>query len=278
MLTQEEILERRNFIGGSDVPIILGLSNYKTPLVLYLEKTGVLEIEAKEETPAQKWGRLNEPLIRAEFEKRHGILVPELNKQYHPEYAFIRGNLDGFNEERNLVWEGKMSSAFMKHAWGEEGTDVIPAEYLCQIATYCSIKNANDGFLTALIGVEERDFYYGRDRDLEGMVIEATINFWDCVQQRREPDPVNMDDCRIKFRSTDPEKTIMANDDSLLAYARLGSLKAEMNHLEEKQSKLKMEIMCHMKDAELLVDGYGVPLVTWKANKKGTRTFLMKGV
>ena len=40
MFTTEE---RRNYIGGSDIAAILGMSRWKTPLKLWLEKTGEVE-------------------------------------------------------------------------------------------------------------------------------------------------------------------------------------------------------------------------------------------
>ena len=43
MITQQQREERKLGIGGSDMPIILGLSNYKTPYQLYLEKIGEAE-------------------------------------------------------------------------------------------------------------------------------------------------------------------------------------------------------------------------------------------
>ena len=43
MITEKQRQERKLGIGGSDMPIILGLSTYKTPYQLYLEKTGIVD-------------------------------------------------------------------------------------------------------------------------------------------------------------------------------------------------------------------------------------------
>jgi len=37
---KEDEMERKGFIGGSDAPIILGLSPWKSPYQLWLEKIG----------------------------------------------------------------------------------------------------------------------------------------------------------------------------------------------------------------------------------------------
>ena len=278
MLTAEQLKERRNYLGGSDMPIILGLSNYKTPYTLYLEKLGLLESEF-EETEPQKWGRLLEPVIRAEFEARHGILVPERNGVKHDTHSFITGNLDGFNSDSNLVWEGKTSSAFMRDSWGDAGSDFIPAEYLTQIATYCSCANADTAYLSVLIGGNEyREYQYNRDLELEVMILEAATNFWSCIQNRVEPELVSIDDCKIKFKTTSPDKILQTNKKSYESYCHLGQVKADIKELEKKQASLQMDIMSYMQDAECLTDETGSPLVTWKATKKGNRVFLLKGV
>jgi hypothetical protein len=44
-----------------------------------------------------------------------------------------------------------------------------------------------------------------------------------------------------------------------------------------KEEQYKFNIMQFMQDAECLVDKEGRPIISWKANKRGSRTFLVKG-
>lgn len=53
---------RRNFIGGSDIPIIMGANPYKSPLDLWREKTGRDPVDTSTSEPA-KWGLTFEPHI-----------------------------------------------------------------------------------------------------------------------------------------------------------------------------------------------------------------------
>ena len=67
---------RRRGIGGSDAAAVCGISRYKSPFELWLDKTGQLtEQEAGE--PAY-WGTQLEPVVRNEFQKRSGIEVKSL--------------------------------------------------------------------------------------------------------------------------------------------------------------------------------------------------------
>ena len=94
-LPYHEWLEyRRHGIGGSDAAVVCGISRYKSPFELWLDKTGQLpEQEAGE--PAY-WGTLLEPVVRNEFRKRTGIEVSTPKQLLQSEeYPFMLANLDG---------------------------------------------------------------------------------------------------------------------------------------------------------------------------------------
>lgn len=278
MLTEEELKERKNYLGGSDMPIIMGLSNFKTPYVLYLEKKGLLEPE-QEMTPQQFWGTMIEPVLKAHFEKDHNVSIFASNGVKHPKYSFIRGNLDGWIPEYNAVWEAKCSNSFMRHLWGEEGSDVIPMEYLVQIATYCSIMNAPRAYLSVLIGGSEyREFIYERNTELESIILESAVTFWDCLQNNIEPEAVDLSDLKIKYKKSTPEKIITINKQVSKQLTNLSEIKLKIKELTDIENSYRFIIMKYMEDAECLLDENKRPLVTWKANAKGSRVFLLKGV
>ena len=78
-LTRKEWLDFRKVgIGGSDVAVICGISKYKSPLQLWMEKTG--QVDSEEAGEAAYWGTVLEPIVRNEFTNRTGfkvdILIP----------------------------------------------------------------------------------------------------------------------------------------------------------------------------------------------------------
>ena len=279
MITQQQREERKLGIGGSDMPIILGLSNYKTPYQLYLEKIGEAE-STYEDTQLQYWGHQLEPIIVQEFMKRNNVTVQESPDSYvHPFYDFLRGNLDGFIPELNAVLEIKCSNQFMAKEWGEEGSDVIPMQYLVQVAHYCAVTNADCAYIAVLIGGNDyREFKYTRDLELEEKVIDAARKFWECVQTKTPPEPINQIDLRLMYPKHDPEKTITIAPDVAEQLTTLVDTRFKIKALSEVEEKYKFNIMQFMKDSECLVNEQGIPVITWKANKRGSRTFLMKGV
>lgn len=295
MLTENQKKDRKLGIGGSDIPIILGLSSYKTPYQLYLEKIGEIE-PSYEETQLQEWGHRLEPLVRIKFAENHGLKIKapiehskysslcdlityDLESQIHPFNEFMRGNLDGFIPELNAVLEIKCSNQFTANQWGDNGSDIIPLNYLVQVAHYCAITNADKAYICVLIGGNDyREFIYNRDLELECKIINEAKKFWDCIQKKIPPQPINQIDLKLMYPKHDPEKTKKIDSDISEQLTNLSDIRFKIKALNEIEEKYKFNIMQNMKEAECLTDESGNPLVTWKANKKGSRVFLLKGI
>lgn len=276
MLTEEQRAKRRNGIGASDSPIIMGYSSYKTPYQLYLEKTGLVT-DDEEFNELQYWGNALEPLIIKRFAEENNVEVTFPETVYHPEYPFIFANLDGWIPSENAVVEAKNVNSFQRKEWDMAITDGIPLVYLIQIAKQCAITNASRGYCPVLIGGNEyKQFVYERDAALEALIIQSDVEFWDKVQNRIEPEPINTSDCRVKYRTPSPEKIAPATFKTSNALAELMNVKMKLKHLSEEEDKFKMHIMSHMADAEYLMGQDGELMATWKANKKGTRVFNIK--
>jgi putative phage-type endonuclease len=278
MITEQQREARKLGIGGSDMPIILGLSSYKTPYQLYLEKIGQAP-DTYEETQQQYWGNQLEGLIRDEFAKRNAVTVETPDTLYHPVYNFLLANVDGWMPSLNAVLEVKCSNQFMAYTWGEDGSDVIPMQYLVQVAHYCAVTNADCAYIAVLIGGNDyREFKYTRDLILEERLIDAAKTFWNCVQTRTPPQPVNQIDLRLMYPKHDPAKTKTINKPLSQQLTTLAETRFKIKELSAMEDKHKFNIMQFMEDAECLVNEDGQPIVTWRANKRGSRTFLMKGI
>lgn len=277
MLTEEQRERRRLGVGASDSAIHMGYSSFKTPYMLYLEKLGMVEPE--EPSEVIEWGNRLEGVILDHFGETHGLEVSRPDTIYHPEYEFIFANLDGYVENKKIVVEAKTANAFVKKKWDTAQTDGIPMEYLIQIAKQCHLADAAYGVCAVLIGgCEYLEFTYERDIELEHIIIEEDIKFWDCVQNRIEPPVKTTEDCRLKYKEAEAERTILCDSKIYSYYARLVDLKAQMKELKEIEEKSKVRIMDFMKTNEFMHDEEGQVLVTWKANKRGTRVFNVKGM
>lgn len=277
MITEKQFYQRKNSIGASDSPIIMGFSNYKTPYELYLEKIGAVEMNYEPPTNGpQYWGGLLEEVIAREFTKRsgHGVIFPDTITS--DEHVFMSANLDGFVPTLNAALELKYSGWYQEKLWGESGTDGIPMQYLIQVAHQCIVANADVGILCVLLnGSEYRQYEYRRDNELEQCIIDACTEFWEGVQAQQPPSPITIDDCRLKFKRSN-ESSIKADAILRNMVSDICVAKEKIKAIEEEIGERTMGIMEHMMHHETLVDEQDNVLVTWKANKRGTRVFSIR--
>lgn len=279
MITEQQIKERRLGIGGSDMPIIMGLSSYKTAYQLYLEKIGESDL-SEEITEQQYWGNVLEGVIRNEFCKRNNILVKEPKDTIiHPIHDFLRANIDGYIPDWNAVLEIKCSCSFMANSWGEEESDSFPIQYLLQVAHYCAVTNSDFAYIAVLIGGNKyKQFRYIRDLEIESKLIDAAKTFWNCVQNRTPPDPINQFDLRTMYPNHVPEKSKSMSSEIEEDLKKLIDVRLKIKSLNDSEENHKFNIMKFMKDSESLIDSSGKLVASWKTNKRGTRTFLMRGI
>lgn len=277
MLTDEQRLKRKNGIGASDSPIIMGFSSYITPYQLYLDKISESQ-EPREESEQQYWGNTLESVIIKEYEKRSGNKISLPDTIYHEYMPYMFANLDGYVEDKRIVVEAKNVSSFMRQQWGEQGSDTIPMAYLVQVAHQCIVANADHGIVACLIGGNEyRQYTYTRDKELEDMIVSAVDDFWfNHIIPRKEPESITIEDSRMKFNTVDPNTTITADHEIESISMGLNELKKDKLALEQKEIECKMKIMEYMKHSETLTDAQGNVLVSLKKNKKGSRVFLIK--
>jgi len=85
---QEWLRERKNYLGGTDLAAVCGLSPYRTALDVYLDKTS--DDITEETSPAMRWGNLLEDVVAKAYSEDTGYDVEiEPNTIYHPEYKFL---------------------------------------------------------------------------------------------------------------------------------------------------------------------------------------------
>lgn len=275
MLTDAERKERLNGIGASDTSIIMGFSSYKTPYELYLEKTGLVSLDDDEMNEQQYWGHRLERIILDEFAAKNDVELTFPGKIHHPKYDFMFATLDGFCPSLQAVVEAKNSNAFMAKTWDSAKEDGIPPQYIVQIAKQVMCAQVKLGFCAVLIGgAGYKQFTYHQDLQLEEMIVEADMAFWDCVQMRIEPNFTELSDYRLKYPESTDNKVVLP-EFLLPVMEEMNDIKSMMKKWEKQMEKLKMEIMKYMKGNDVLVDEKGSTLATWKTGKKA-RVFLLK--
>lgn len=177
---------RKKGIGGSDASVVCGISRYKSPVELWMDKTD--QIQSAEAGEAAYWGTLLESVVRTEFSKRTGIEVQCVNQLLQSEeQPFMLANLDGICEHPEYgtcIFEAKTASAYKTGEWD----DAIPDEYQLQIQHYMAVTGYRGAYIAVLIGGNTfRWKFVERDEEMISMLIELERNFWNYVQNNTPP-------------------------------------------------------------------------------------------
>jgi putative phage-type endonuclease len=187
-LTYKEWLSyRRTGLGGSDASIVAGLNPYKSPMELWLEKTG--QIEPEEAGEAAYWGTMLEPLILDEFQKRTGLEVgQELSILQHTEYPFMLANVDGIavcmETKKAFIFEAKTANAFKRPEWEIS----VPDMYQLQVQHYMAVTGFHGAYVAVLIGGQNFKYYLiERDQELIDLLIQLERRFWNYVVTKTPP-------------------------------------------------------------------------------------------
>ncbi|MBD5112365.1 MAG: hypothetical protein HDT42_07530 [Ruminococcaceae bacterium] len=197
-LPYEEWLEfRKSGIGGSDASVVCGMNRYKSPVELWMEKTG--RQPPQEAGESAYWGTQLEPLVREEFTKRTGIEV-RLAKciLQSEEFPFMQANLDGVCHDPNYgdcIFEAKTASAFKMNEWENS----IPDEYMLQIQHYMAVTGFKAAYIAVLIGGNTfRWQFIKRDEEIISALIQLEKDFWNCVETDTPPQ-IDGTDASAKF-------------------------------------------------------------------------------
>ena len=256
---------RKTGIGGSDASVVCGISRYKSPVELWMEKTG--QLPPQEAGEAAYWGTMLESVVREEFTKRTGIEVgkPSVILQSE-EYPFMLANVDGVCEHPELgtcIFEAKTASAYKAGEW----EDTIPDEYMCQVQHYMAVTGYQGAYIAVLIGGNTfRWKFVERDEELISMLLELELAFWNHVQDCTPP-PLDGSDASNKFLSerfpsSTPSSHITLPDTAADLLAQYDEACEELEIVTEKKQRAENLLKEMMGSNEVgVADGR---VITWK--------------
>ena len=266
-LPYEKWLEfRRSGIGGSDASVICGINRYKSPVELWMEKTG--QMPHQEAGEAAYWGTRLESLVKEEFTLRTGIEVIPVNQILQSEtHPFMLANLDGICHHPNYghcIFEAKTASAYKYGEWD----DAIPDEYTLQIQHYMSVTGYKGAYIAVLIGGNTFKWkFVERDEELISMLVQLEMEFWRQVQENVPP-PLDGSEASAKFLSerfpnSIPKSTIELPDEAVTIIQQYDSACEQLEQVTEQKQEAKNLLKQMMGEHEAgTAEGR---VVTWKS-------------
>lgn len=273
---------RKKGIGGSDVAAILGLSPYKSPYQLWLDKTGRSEKKDSQNESAH-FGNLLEDVVAKEFSRRTGMKVQRVKDQLSLESqgdSWAIGNIDRaiINPEisgnvrlkegvltTDMILECKTASEYMSKLFGEDGSDHIPDYYLTQCLWYLKLTGAKVCYLAALIGGNKfRMYRIERDEDLIESIFKQVKAFWfNHVVADVPPDPTCFDDVLHRWSTHIVGKQVEADFEHIKLGEELVAVQSRQKADKAREDEIKLKIVSTMQDAEMMIS-QGKTLFTYK--------------
>ncbi|EMF0283847.1 YqaJ viral recombinase family protein [Enterococcus hirae] len=215
--------KRTQYVGGSDVPVILGLSKYKTQFELAKEKAGIVQPD-KSSNPYIQFGNKMEPLIRDYINTMNSL-------NFHPDTFIdkddmIRSNVDGIDLENKILLEIKT-----------HGTNPTEKVYEAQMQLYFHQTGCNYGWLAMYHRPKDFDLEFDRE-NLVIKEIERDQGYIEKILDSIETFWIRVEYLKEKPDMTEQEYYSIGNDIDKLV-ARVERFELQILEFEEKAKLIK---------------------------------------
>lgn len=277
-LTIEQIAARRDYLGSSDVPALLGLDRYRNLGDLFLEKTGKLEVR-QTDSAAADWGDRLEPLMCEWVSERIGEEVVR-GEYRRSKDGILRAQLDGWlagaGETVEVKTSGLLNPMFRAdvEGWGADGTDEVPYRVIAQVQFALMLAQAPRGHVAAFLGngVGPRHYVIDAMPDLQVEIERRCRAFWtEHVLTGIAPTEIPSIDT-LSLVKREEGKTVSIDEE--LAF-QFGEAEATAKEASQAKDAIKAAVLHAMGDADTAVTPFGT--FTYHANKKGVRSLRFKG-
>lgn len=265
---------RRTFVGASEVPAVLGCNPWDSALDVWASKVlGVSKRKAHlENRETATLGHLMEPVLLADYARRHGVEVRPSPTLRHAAEPWCGATPDGVASSGELL-QVKLVGARMLHHWqgpGGRGDWVVPQYVLVQVQWEMFVAGASRAVVIAgLGGTDREDLPVGRDEEIIEGARELVRLFWHSyVLPRVVPEIFDSpdDDTLRALYPRNLGRMERAPDEVVELAHRYAEAREAASNAEE----VKERVAAQLKAAIGALDGYELPhggRVTWKAAK-----------
>ena len=181
----------------------MGHNRYTSALELWELKTGRREPDMEPPSAPAKWGTTLEPVVLAELQTRMAaqldpelIVAPSPGQLVHVDRPWQRCNPDGIvrkGRKRIGLVESKTAREHFARDWEGDADDLdggVSPHALWQVHHSMSVTGYGVTYVAVLLGGS--DFRWRRvtrDPELEAIMLDAELAFWECVVNDTPPPP-----------------------------------------------------------------------------------------
>jgi predicted phage-related endonuclease len=242
-MKQDNYSDRRQFIGGSDARIIMGVD--EAALVrLWREKRGEVPAEDLSDNLAVQLGNATEDLNRRWFERNSGGTVRDVQQHIkHPVIGWMAATLDGIVEGTGAIFEAKFA---LPWSFSEEAA---AGKHMAQLQHNMWVANAKSAVLSIITGGGKWvELTIHADPLYQHLLLTAEKKFWRCVRDGEVPHLFGVEPPRPRLEAVRIVDMSASNSWAEFASAYRASHPAYMEH-ETAKAELKKLIPEDAKEA-----------------------------
>lgn len=185
--TPEWLQMRKNCVGASDAPVIMGVSPYETAYGLWRKKLDL--VPEKSQTWGMERGHNLEEQARLELEKMTGLLFrPQV--KFHPDKSWMMASIDAIDVQETSIAEIKCLGA-EDHTLALQGK--IPDKYFPQVQHQLEVCQLEMGYYFSYDGEEGILIKIYRDDKYIKEMLKKELEFYECLQELMPPQLTNRD-------------------------------------------------------------------------------------
>lgn len=228
-------------VGASDVPTILGINPFCTPLQLYSRLIGITE--PGEQTEPQYWGKKKEQIIAERFAEDHGVKLMAYKKRFvHKTMPFFSCELDRIIVGTDTNVECKSVNEYKLKDWaGDE--DQMPAYIIVQTQAQMGLSGRVETWVACLIGASNyMEKLVKFDAELYADIEKKVSEFWHMVENKIPPVAMIGDDDILLAMHPKSNEQMQTIQEMETAVARRQELSQQIKELTEEKETIDVSI------------------------------------
>lgn len=268
---------RRSGLGGTDTPAIMGLSHYKGPYEVYLEKTGL--VAKPIDNPFTIVGRAMEKTIAKMFSDEYDAELVPGQRLRSSKHEWMLGSTDFHFKGQRKGLDCKLPlTQRSQDKWGTPDTDEIPIEYWGQGQHYLALTGYECWYFAALLprgdDVVVARYCVYPDAEYQARMIETCSRFWhEHVLAMIPPLPTHTAMTREYLKARHPDdngETLIATPEVAELAKELWKAKADESKATKRADDLAAQVKWLLGDASELNLG-ALGKITYKKARDGQK-------
>jgi len=266
-LTPDQKRARKGRITGSRIGAIAGLNPWSSPLDVWQEMMGLIDVE---ETEEMRWGSDLEPAILARYEDDIGTELTQVGTITRDGWA--AGTPDGTLPSKRRIAEAKTAGWRQAKEWTDE---TIPGYHLAQVHWYMWLLDYESADVAVLIaGQDYRVYRFEHSLSLERELVRIGREFYERHVLTQEPPPVDGSDSARRFLARrypqDTGMVVKATPEINQCIAYLQQARQIQAWATQERQRSENIIKSYLGSATGLESRHGP--ISWRRSKDGSQT------